>query len=60
LAGATIVKQMVTRLGGEVGFDDAPGGGTIFYVDFPDAEPVDTIEPGPAVLGTATAPRFPQ
>jgi PAS domain S-box-containing protein len=34
--GLSIVKQMVTRLGGEVGFDDAPGGGTIFYVDFPD------------------------
>ena len=33
--GLNIVKQMVTRLGGEVGFYDAPGGGTIFYVDFP-------------------------
>ena len=35
--GLSIVKQMVTRLGGEVGFDDAPDGGAIFYVDIPDA-----------------------
>jgi signal transduction histidine kinase len=33
--GLSIVKQIVDRLGGEVGFDDAPGGGTIFYVDLP-------------------------
>ena len=37
--GLSIVKQMVTRLGGEVGFYDAPGGGTIFYVDFPVLQP---------------------
>jgi PAS domain S-box-containing protein len=35
--GLSIVKQMVSRLGGEVGFGDAPGGGAIFYVDFPNA-----------------------
>jgi PAS domain S-box-containing protein len=33
--GLSIVKQIVLRLGGEVGFLDAPGGGTIFYVDLP-------------------------
>jgi signal transduction histidine kinase len=33
--GLSIVKQIVERLHGEVGFDDAPGGGTIFYVDLP-------------------------
>jgi len=33
--GLSIVKQIVTRLGGKVGFDDAPGGGTIFYVELP-------------------------
>jgi PAS domain S-box-containing protein len=33
--GLSIVKQIVERLGGEVGFDDAPGGGTIFYVQLP-------------------------
>ena len=33
--GLSIVKEIVARLGGEVGFDDAPGGGTIFHVDLP-------------------------
>jgi signal transduction histidine kinase len=34
--GLSIVKEIVTRLGGNVGFDDAPGGGTIFHVELPD------------------------
>jgi PAS domain S-box-containing protein len=34
--GLSIVKQIVTRLDGEVGFSDAPGGGTIFHVDLRD------------------------
>lgn len=33
--GLSIVKQIVTFLGGSVGFNDAPGGGTIFHVDLP-------------------------
>jgi PAS domain S-box-containing protein len=33
--GLSIVKQIVERLGGKVGFDDAPGGGAIFYVELP-------------------------
>jgi signal transduction histidine kinase len=33
--GLSIVKQVVGRLGGEVGFSDATGGGTIFYVELP-------------------------
>jgi signal transduction histidine kinase len=33
--GLSIVKQIVDRLGGEVGFADATGGGTIFYVELP-------------------------
>jgi DNA-binding response OmpR family regulator len=33
--GLSIVKQIVERLGGEVGFADAPGGGTIFRVELP-------------------------
>jgi len=33
--GLSIVKQIVERLGGAIGFQDAPGGGTIFYVDLP-------------------------
>jgi len=33
--GLSIVQQIVIRLGGEVGFEDAPGGGTTFYVTVP-------------------------
>jgi PAS domain S-box-containing protein len=33
--GLSIVKQIVERLGGKIGFDDAPGGGAIFYIDLP-------------------------
>jgi PAS domain S-box-containing protein len=33
--GLSIVKQIVERLGGQIGFDDAPGGGAMFYVDLP-------------------------
>jgi PAS domain S-box-containing protein len=33
--GLSIVKQIVDRLHGEVGFEDAPGGGAIFYIDLP-------------------------
>ena len=33
--GLNIVKQIVERLGGKVGFHDAPGGGTVFYVELP-------------------------
>ncbi|MGZ5867880.1 MAG: PAS domain S-box protein, partial [Xanthobacteraceae bacterium] len=33
--GLSIVKEIVTRLGGTVGFEDAPGGGTIFFVQLP-------------------------
>ena len=36
--GLSIVKQIVIKLGGEVGFDAAPGGGTVFYFDLPRAE----------------------
>ena len=33
--GLSIVKQIVDRLCGEVGFAEAPGGGTIFHVQLP-------------------------
>ena len=33
--GLSIVRQIMTRLGGTVGFDDASGGGTIFHIDLP-------------------------
>ena len=33
--GLSIVRGIVEQLGGEVGFETAPGGGTIFYVTLP-------------------------
>jgi len=33
--GLSIVKGIVSRLEGATGFSDAPGGGTIFYVELP-------------------------
>ena len=33
--GLSIVHEIVTRLGGEVSFEDAPGGGTAFHVELP-------------------------
>lgn len=33
--GLSITREIVTRLGGEVGFADQPGGGTVFHVDLP-------------------------
>ena len=36
--GLSIVRQIVMRMHGQVGFDDAPSGGTVFYVDLPSAD----------------------
>jgi PAS domain S-box-containing protein len=36
--GLSIVKEIVQRLGGQVGFSDTPGGGATFHVDLPIAE----------------------
>jgi signal transduction histidine kinase len=33
--GLSIVKEIVGQLAGEVGFDDAAGGGTVFHVELP-------------------------
>ena len=33
--GLSIVKQIADRLDGAVGFENAPGGGAIFYIDLP-------------------------
>lgn len=38
--GLSIVRQITMRMNGQVGFDDAPGGGTIFHVDLPCADDV--------------------
>jgi signal transduction histidine kinase len=49
--GLSIVKQIVDRLGGEVGFADAPGGGTIFHVALPcwgQFDAANTLDPIPS------------
>lgn len=38
--GLSIARQIAIRLGGHVGFDDAPGGGAIFHLDLPSWESV--------------------
>ncbi|HEX4942846.1 MAG TPA: PAS domain S-box protein [Usitatibacteraceae bacterium] len=35
--GLAISREIVTRLGGTIGFDDEPGGGTTFWFDLPEA-----------------------
>jgi signal transduction histidine kinase len=42
--GLTIVKQIVDHLKGDVGYEPAPGGGSIFYVTLPS---IDTFLPPP-------------
>jgi PAS domain S-box-containing protein len=44
--GLSIVKQIVARLGGEVGFADASGGGTIFHFEFPAWKPPVEVASG--------------
>ena len=36
--GLCIVREIVTRMHGKIGFDDAASGGTVFYVDLPQAD----------------------
>jgi PAS domain S-box-containing protein len=35
--GLAISREIVKRLGGTMGFEDAPGGGTVFWFDLPEA-----------------------
>jgi signal transduction histidine kinase len=42
--GLSIVKEIVDRLGGDVGFADAPRGGAIFHVELPCWERVASIK----------------
>ena len=35
--GLAISREIVTRLGGSIGFEDAPGGGTVFWFELPEA-----------------------
>lgn len=46
--GLSIVKQIVTRLGGRVDFENACDGGALFYVDLPDSEQLAEAAPDSA------------
>ena len=52
--GLSIVRQIVMRMHGQVGFYDAPGGGTIFYVDLPSADHLALWEAEIAAGGNPT------
>jgi PAS domain S-box-containing protein len=54
--GLNIVKQIVDHHGGTVGFDPAPGGGTIFHFDLPLAPP-SVVQPEPAWVAGVARPR---
>ena len=47
--GLSIVKQIVDRLGGAIGFADAPGGGTIFQLELPCWENIASVAVDPDV-----------
>ena len=52
--GLSIVKEIAGRLGGEVGFADAPGGGTVFSISYlPSAG--QTQAPAPEIAAAAPA-----
>ena len=46
--GLSIARKIITRMQGQIGFDDAPGGGTIFHVDLPGADHVEPQQDEPA------------
>jgi signal transduction histidine kinase len=66
--GLSIAKQIIDRLGGEIGVADAPGGGTIFYIELPiwddmtalagdEKNPDTRSAPTTSLIGLAEAPR---
>jgi PAS domain S-box-containing protein len=42
--GLNIAKQIVERLGGTIGFADAPGGGTNFHIELPASDGADAAD----------------
>jgi PAS domain S-box-containing protein len=58
--GLSIAREIVMRMHGEIGFDDAAGGGTVFYVDLPQADHAEQWHAGlvdganPAMFADAT------
>ena len=45
--GLSIAREIVTRMNGQIGFDDAAGGGTVFYIDLPQADHAEQLACGP-------------
>jgi PAS domain S-box-containing protein len=43
--GLSIVKQIVVQLGGQVSFEEAAGGGTIFFVELPEWDEARDVKP---------------
>jgi signal transduction histidine kinase len=54
--GLSIAKQIVDRLGGELGFGDAPGGGTVFHVELPIWNPMTDLAGDEHKLDTPSVP----
>jgi signal transduction histidine kinase/DNA-binding response OmpR family regulator len=48
--GLSIVKEIVERMGGTIGFADAPGGGAVFFVDLPQLGPARTSDSDAPIL----------
>ncbi|MGH6847312.1 MAG: ATP-binding protein [Methylocella sp.] len=48
--GLSIVKEIVQQVDREVGFSDAPGGGTIFFVELPRPDRIDGGDAGALIL----------
>jgi signal transduction histidine kinase len=49
--GLSIAREIVRRHGGDIGFDDAPGGGTVFFVVLPVACGIGGVAPMESVRG---------
>ena len=54
--GLSIAKQIIDRLGGEIGFADASGGGTIFHVELPIWNEMADFTGDEQIRGMPTAP----
>jgi signal transduction histidine kinase len=54
--GLSIAKQIMDRLGGEIGFADAPGGGTVFHFELPIWDDVTDITDDEQIRDTRAVP----
>jgi signal transduction histidine kinase len=54
--GLNIAKQIIDRLGGDIGFADAPGGGAIFHVELPIWDGLTDLADDEQIQDTPSAP----